>query len=78
MQIQSINKAHQSKVNKAVYWLSTYNNFNNLRDQADGNGDEKLYKALDKKCAHSFDKYLDYAYELPKREREKIEKSDLY
>ena len=76
--ITAINKVHQAKVNRAAYWLNTYNNFNNLRDEADGNGDEKLYKALDKKCEKSFEKYQDIVSELPRREQQNIEKSELY
>jgi hypothetical protein len=74
MQIISINKVHQSKVNKAVKTLLKYNTLNDLRNIADDNGEEKLYKKLDKNCLNTFDKYLDIVYELPKRERARIEK----
>jgi hypothetical protein len=76
--ITAINKAYQSKVNRAAYWLGTYNNFNDLRNKADGNGDEKLYKSLDRKCQQLFDKYLDILSVLPKREVKNIESSSLY
>jgi hypothetical protein len=78
MSIIAINKAHQPKVNKAIKWLVKYNEQNTLRDQADDNGDERLYRQLDRKCADSFDKYLELVNELPKRERLRIEKSPLY
>jgi hypothetical protein len=78
MQLTAINKAHQSKMNKATKWLAKYNELNNQRDNADDNGDEKLYKKFDRLCANAFDKYLDIVTELPKRERLLIEKSELY
>jgi len=73
--LQAINKKHQTKVNRAVYWITKYSHLNNLRDIADGNGEEKEYKKYDRLCARSFDKYLDYLYELPKREQKQIEKN---
>lgn len=74
----SVNKAHQSKVNKAVKYLVRYNNLNNLRDKADNNGEEKEYNKLNRQCEIVFDNYLEVVLELPKRERERIEKSELY
>tara|TARA_R110000868_G_scaffold220501_1_gene471758 strand:- start:788 stop:1021 length:234 start_codon:yes stop_codon:yes gene_type:complete len=74
----SVNKLHQSKVNKAVKYLVKYNNLNNLRDNADSNGDEKEYNKLNRQCEIVFDNYLEIVYELPKRERDRIEKSELY
>ena len=71
--IIAINKVHQSKVNRATQWLSKYNEFNNQRDMADGNDDEKMYKKFDRLCANSFDKYLWIVDELPKREKVNIE-----
>ena len=77
MTIIAINKKHQSKVNRAVKTLVRYNALNDLRNIADDNGEEKLYKKLDRQCLNSFDKYLDIVSELPARERVKIEK-ELY
>lgn len=74
----AINKKHQAKVNKAVYWLKKYNECNYKRDLADNNGDEKNYKKWDRQCEKTFDKYEDYISELPSREVKNIEKSDLY
>lgn len=74
MTILAINKKHQVKVNRAVKTLLKYNTLNDLRNIADDNGEEKLYKKLDKNCLNTFDKYLDIVYELPKRERTRIEK----
>ena len=76
--MKAINPKYQSIVNKCVSWLEKYNEYNTQRDIADDNGEEKLWKKWDRKCEHAYDKYLDYAYELPKRELEQIEKSDLY
>lgn len=76
--VTAINKAHQSKVNRACAWLSKYNSLNDLRDIADGEGNEKEYRKLDRQCANAFDKYLDILDELPSREKNNIEKSELY
>jgi len=76
--MKAINKAHQSKVNRAIKHLTKYNELNNLRDLADGNGDEKEYRKLDRQCVLAFDKYLEIVMEIPMRERTQIEKSELY
>ena len=76
--MKAINPKHQTIVNRCVTWLEKYNEYNTQRDIADGNGDEKLYNKWDRKCENAFDKYLDYADELPQRERQQIEQSDLY
>ena len=74
--MKAINKAHQSKVNRAIKHLTKYNQLNNLRDLADG--EEKEYRKLDRQCALAFDKYLEIVMEIPMRERNQIEKSELY
>ena len=74
MKIIAINKKHQSNVNRAVKNLIKYNALNDLRNIADDNGEEKLYKKLDRQCLNTFDKYLDIVSELPAREKIKIEK----
>jgi hypothetical protein len=72
--INAINKRHQSKVNRAVKWVLKYNKLNELRNEADGNGDEKLLYQLNRKCAGAFDSYLEIIYELPTREKTQIDK----
>ena len=72
------NKANQSNFKKAIEWLKRYNEFDDFRNNADGEGDEKAYNKWDKKCENSFDKYLSYCDELPKYEVNRIEKSELY
>jgi len=72
------NKANQSNFKKAIQWLEKYNEFDNFRNIAYGEGNEKAYNRWNKKCETSFDKYLDYSYELPKYEVKRIEKSGLY
>ena len=74
MTITAINKVHQSRINKAVKTLIKYNELNDLRNIADDNGEEKIYKKLDRQCLNTFDKYLDIVSELPKREKARIEK----
>jgi hypothetical protein len=72
--INAINKRHQSKVNRAAKWVLKYNKLNDLRNEADGNGDEKLLYQLGRKCAGAFDSYLEIIDELPLRERAQIDK----
>lgn len=75
--MNAINSRHQGRVNKAIKFLIRYNALNERRNVADGN-DDKAYRKLDKQCELVFDKYQDVISELPKREVEQIEKSDLY
>jgi uncharacterized radical SAM superfamily Fe-S cluster-containing enzyme len=76
--ITAINKKNQKLVNKAINWLIKYSDSNDLRDRADDNGDEKMYKKFDRVCENSFNKYLEIVSELPKREVTNIEKSIYY
>lgn len=76
--MKALNKKHQSTVNKAISWLTKHNLANNQRDEAEGNGDEKMYNKYNRICESTFDKYLDYTSELPLRELKQIEKSELY
>jgi lysophospholipase L1-like esterase len=77
-QMIALNKKHQARVNKAVYWLTKYNTANDMRNDADGDGNEKMYKKYDNLCQKTFDKYEEYTSELPAREVKQIEKSELY
>ena len=72
--LTAITRANQSNVNKAVYWGQRYNILNDLRDDADGQGNDKLYKMYDRMASDAFNKHLDYMSELPKREQAKVEK----
>lgn len=76
--ITAINKKHQALVNRAVRKLIRYNSYNNLRDIADGEGDDKTYKQLNKLCEKLFDEYLEIISELPSREVKQIETSKYY
>ena len=76
--MKAFNKIHQAKVNKAIYWLKEYNEADRQRNISDGSGNLKSFKIWDKKCQKTFDKYEDYTSELPKREVQQIEKSNLY
>lgn len=76
--LTAINKKHQAKVNRAINWLIKYSEANDLRNIADGEGDEKLYNKYDRICINAFDKYLEIISELPSREVAKIEKSKYY
>ena len=68
MKISAITRKNQAQVNKAVKYLVKYNELNDLRNIADGNGNEKEYNKLDTQCAKCFDNYLEAIDELPKRE----------
>lgn len=76
--LQAINKKHQKQVEKALRKLVRYNSYNNLRDIADGEGDDKTYKQLNKLCEKLFDEYLEIVSELPSREVKQIESSKYY
>jgi hypothetical protein len=76
--LQAINKKHQKQVDKALRKLVRYNSYNNLRDIADGEGDDKTYKQLNKLCEKLFDEYLEIVSELPSREVKQIESSKYY
>lgn len=76
--ITAINKKHQALVNRAVRKLIRYNSYNNLRDIADGEGDDRTYKQLNKLCEKLFDEYLEIVSELPSREVKQIESSKYY
>jgi len=74
MKIIANNKKNQAQVNKAVKFLIRYNENNDLRNKADGEGDEKLCAKFDRICEIAFDNYLDAISELPKTEINAIEK----
>jgi|14_taG_2_1085336.scaffolds.fasta_scaffold39518_2 hypothetical protein len=76
--LQAKNKKHQVNFKRAINWLIKYNSFNDLRNIAEGDGNEKEYNRINKKCENSYDKFLDYMEELPKYEQNKIYKSELY
>jgi hypothetical protein len=76
--LQAKNKKHQANFKKAINWLIKYNSFNDIRNIAEGDGNEKEYNRVNKKCENSYDKFLDYMEELPKYEQNKIYKSELY
>jgi len=83
MQIVAVNKKHQVRVTRAVNWLMKHNAFSSARDFVYDNLEEDIYDSkelnqIDKKCEHSFNKYLEYISELPKREVAQIENSELY
>lgn len=83
MKIKSITPKNQTLVNKAVNWLIKHNEYNSQRDLISDNleceeYESKEWKSINRKCENSFDKYLYYMSELPKREQQKIEKSELY
>lgn len=73
MKIIAKAKKNQKLVNQAVKALIAYNTANDLRDKADGMGDEKAYNKHDRQCQRYFDKYLEIISELPKTEVKQIE-----
>lgn len=78
--MKAINPKNQATLNKAIQWLTKYNAYNNQRDVIDNNegDDTTAWRRINKKCEDSFDKYLDYCYDLPKGQVKAIEKSELY
>lgn len=75
MLVKIINPKNKSLVNRAVSNLIKYNEANRLRDIADGDGDEKAFRKLDRRCETLFDKYLSIVDELPKNQVKLIEKA---
>jgi hypothetical protein len=71
--LTAITKKNQTNVNKAVFHGMRYIVLNDLRDDADNQGDEKLVRKYDRMCATSFDRHLDYMDQLPKREQKQVE-----
>jgi hypothetical protein len=65
------NAKNQSKVNKCVNALISYNKSNDEREML--YNEDKNTNAIDRKCENLFDKYLTYADELPKYELKRIE-----
>lgn len=78
MNLQAIKPKNQGKVNRALNWLIKYNDFNNQRNIADGDGNEREFNRLDKKCLNTWDKFSEYLEELPKYEQNQILKSKFY
>jgi hypothetical protein len=74
MTITAITKKNQKMVNKAVNYLDKYNSLSSERDRAYDNDEERKGIQLDRKCENVFDQYLTACDELPKRERDNIEK----
>ena len=76
--LKSKKPANQKKVNRAIKWLLAHNNLNNLRDIYEGEGNEKEYNKVNRKCENTFDKFLEAMEELPKYEQKNIYNSNLY
>ena len=78
MKLIAINKKYQAKVNRALIWLEKYDYYNDLRNYAEDNDQGFKIKQYARECEKAFDKYLSIVDELPKRERQQIEKSIHY
>jgi len=76
--MEAINPKNQSLVNKAISWLEKYNKADDLRNIADGDGDEKAFRKHDRECEKTFDKFLEYMSVLPKNQQNAIYKSEKY
>jgi len=78
MDVIVINPKNEKTVKRAIDWLRKHNEFDNQRNIAEGNGDEKLVSRLDKKCEMSYDKFLCLMDELPKNQQKIIYNSPLH
>lgn len=78
MDIKIINPKNKTIVKRAVEWLKKYNEFDNQRNIADGNGDEKMWSKLNNKCEMSYDRFVCLMEELPKNQQKIIYNSNLY
>ena len=76
--LKSINKKNQHLVNRAIYWLIQYGEANDLRNTADGQGDERLESKYERLCEKLWDKFQEIISELPQYEIKRIEKSVFY
>ena len=76
--MQVLNPKNKTTVKRAISWLTKYNQLDNMRNEAEANGDEKRYNQLDKQCQNAFDKFLEFMEELPKNQQQIIYNSDLY
>lgn len=66
--------------NQAVSWITKHNEFDRQRNEIDSEyGDDcAKFRAIDRKCESSFDKYLEACEELPAYEVKRIQTSNLY
>jgi len=71
--VTAINPKYQSKVNKCLKYDAKYDEANDARDRADGDGNIKLYNQLERKCEKLYDAFLTYYEELPKREQKNLD-----
>ena len=82
--LTAIHPQHQSMVNRCISWLIKYEAHNQQRDLVEDNSefecreDDKEYRQIDRKCVNAWNKFLEYADELPKREVDNIESSQYY
>lgn len=72
--MQPINPKHLKTVNRCLRALDRYNELNDMRNDAENNGDERTVRKLERKCEEVFDRYLNYLHELPKNQQKQIEK----
>ena len=66
--MNAINPKYQKQVEQAIKLMAKYNDLDNQRNRADGLGDDKLVRKLDKQCETVFNKYIEIEEELPSRE----------
>jgi len=71
-------QTNQKKVNRAINCLIVHNNLSNLRDIYEGEGNEKMFNYVNRKCENTFDAFLEAMEELPKYEQKNIYNSNLY
>lgn len=71
--MEAINPKNTKAFNKAVKYLTKYNELNDLRSAAEDADDVKTFRQLDRKCSAAFDKYLEACDELPKYEIARID-----
>lgn len=83
MELKCINLKHQVTFKRAINWLIKYNKYSDQRDHISGHleceeYESKEWRAINRKCESSYDKFETYMDELPKREQKVILKSNLY
>lgn len=72
--MDALKQKNQKLVLKALKYNNLYDINNDLRDKANDDGDDKLYKKYDRLCQKYFDIFVETIDELPLYETKRIQK----
>ncbi len=74
--LKAINKKNQSVVNKVIKAIIKYNEYDNLRNQADDNDNTKDHKKYERLCEKTYNDFMENMNSLPKNQQQAIFKWD--